>query len=157
MSGANSARNAIHQALRKAYAPVFAAGAAFAKTQQAAIDATDVVDVMGRTVSVILAAEHLKEMATEAEKAARSVLASQMNETGATQIAADHHLAYLSRKAAFVSIDQEDLLPPDYMRQAEPAPDKKAIKQAIEAGEDVPGCTLVRPNELQLVIRSKKE
>jgi hypothetical protein len=79
-----------------------------------------------------------------------------MAETGATKIETDQHTAYLARKAAFVSIDQEDLVPVSYRRQPEPVIDRKAIKQAIEAGDAVPGCTIVRPNESQLCIKARK-
>lgn len=156
MSGADEATAAIHKAARVVYAPVHAAGVAYVKAHQAAMASTDLVETMQHTVALALAAEHLKEMATEAEKQARAVLCEQMTETGATTIQTDAHTAYISRKPAWVSIDQEDMLPPEYMRQPPPQIDKKAVKSAIEGGEDIPGCSLVRPNDYTLVIRAKK-
>jgi len=48
-----------------------------------------------------------------------------------------------------VVIDNESAIPPQYMRTPEPkppvpAPDKKLIKAAIEAGTDVPGASLIK-------------
>lgn len=157
MSGADEARDAIRRTLVAVYPAVHSAGVAYVKAYKDAIASDDLVDTMRNTVLAILAAEQLQAMAEEAQKSARAMLCAQMAETGATSIQTDSQTAYIARKAAWVSIDQEDLLPPDYMRQPPAAPDKKAIKAAIEGGEDVPGCTLVRPNDFSLVIRSKKE
>ena len=48
-----------------------------------------------------------------------------------------------------VMIEDEKAIPPQYMRTPEPkppvpAPDKKAIKAAIEGGVTVPGAALVK-------------
>lgn len=46
------------------------------------------------------------------------------------------------RASSAVVIDGENLIPAEYMRQAEappPAPDKKAIAEAIKAGKEIPG------------------
>src|SRR5260364_331547 len=53
------------------------------------------------------------------------------------------------------AVQIEDLrqLPAQLMRQPEPpppAPDKKAIKEALEAGTDVPGARLVRNQSLRI-------
>lgn len=155
MSHADEARDVLHNVMRAVYKPVYAAGCAYAQAQKAATTATDLVEVMQATVGVILAAEHLKDMATEAEKSARDALAEQMDATGAAKIQTEHQTAYLSRKPAFVNIEQEDMVPAEYIRQPPPAPDKKAIKAAIDDGVLVPGCTLVVPNSQTLVIRRK--
>lgn len=157
MSGSNQARDALHKVARDLYGSVHAAGSAYVKAHQATVTATDLVETMQHTVGLILAAEQLKERAEEAEKSARAALVEQMSETGATTIQTAGQTAYISRKAAWVSIDQEDMVPPDYMKQPPPTVDKKAIKAAIEAGGEVPGCTLIRPNDYSLVIRARKE
>lgn len=49
------------------------------------------------------------------------------------------------RKSSAVAIDGVDLIPAEYMRVPEPpppAPDKKAIADALKAGVDVPGAHL---------------
>ena len=111
---------------------------------------------MKHTVDLILTAGHLSEMAAEAEKAARDILATQMAECGATTIQTDNHTAYLSRKPAFVSVDQPDLVPANYWVRPDPVLDRKAIKRALEGDDIVPGVSLVRPNESQLNIKARK-
>lgn len=157
MNGADEARETIHKVARPLYAAIHHAGSTYAKCHGAVVQETDVVHTMGRAADLIIALENLKEMATEAERLMRSVLAQTMNDTGCTQVTTSGQMAYLSRKPAFVSVDQPDLVPSDYMRQPPPTLDKKAIKTDIEDGKDVPGCTLIRPNELQLNIKVKKE
>lgn len=154
---ANAARDGLRRVMDAVYAPVHAAGGFYVRAYKDATNADDLVDALQQTVLLAVAAEHLKEMAAEAEKSIRSILAETMNDTGCTQIDAGPIKAHLSRKPAFVSVDQENMLPPEYMHQPPPSPDKKKIRAAIEAGEDVPGCNLVRPNDSTLVIRSKKE
>lgn len=54
---------------------------------------------------------------------------------------------------ASVVIVEQSLIPAEFMRQPEPplpAPDKKAIKDAIEAGQDVSGCRLERSVRLEI-------
>jgi Siphovirus Gp157 len=156
MDYADQSRLALQDAVRRTYRPVWDAGAAYSNAYLQVGKSTDIVDTMQRAVELILTANHLSEMAAVAEKAARDILATQMAETGATTIQTDAHTAYLARKAAFVSVDQPELVPDGYMRQPDPVIDRKAIKQAIEAGDIVPGCTVVRPNESQLNIKARK-
>lgn len=57
------------------------------------------------------------------------------------------------RKSSAVVIDGEDLIPAEYMRQPEtppPAPDKKAIADAIKAGKEVPGAHIEQRKSLQI-------
>ena len=154
MSGAAQSTETLHRVARAVYSPTYAAGAALARAQQELLATTDVVAAMGHTLALIIAAEHLADMASEAAKSLRATLAEQIAETGADDVVTMHHKAYLARKGAWVSIDQADMIPLAFM--APPIPDKKAIKAALEAGEDVPGCSIVRPNEQTLVIRSRK-
>src|SRR5260364_273407 len=52
-----------------------------------------------------------------------------------------------------VQIEDVRQIPAQFMRQPEPpppAPDKKAIKEALEAGTDVPGARLVRNQSLRI-------
>jgi hypothetical protein len=54
-----------------------------------------------------------------------------------------------------VVIDFEDSIPAEYMRQPEPPPpkpDKNAIKEAIQAGKDVPGAHLERGEQLRITV-----
>lgn len=57
------------------------------------------------------------------------------------------------RKSSAVIINDSKLIPPEYMRQAEPpapAPDKKAIGEALKAGKDVPGAVIENRRNLQI-------
>lgn len=154
MNGADTARDALHRALEGAYNPAVAAGTAFAKAWSVAKRTTDIEAAMSAAIDMVIAAEALEEAAWGAAKAAREALAQAIQETGAPEAVTMHHKAYLAKKAAWVSVDQPDMLPAWYWNA--PTPDKKAIKAAIEHGDDVPGCTLVRPNEQSLVIRARK-
>jgi hypothetical protein len=155
--GADAARDKIQGVLKATYGPVFHAGKDYAAAHGEATAHTDIVQVMGDTVQLILAAEHLAEVATEAAKAARSMLGEQMAETGCFRIASgDTNGAHLSRKPAYVSIDGDP--PPEYMMTPVPVPvpRTKEIKQILENGGEVPNCTLIRPNGYTLVVTTKK-
>lgn len=154
--GAAAITAALQKTARDAYRPVWDAGAAYAEAHARTVKATDIVETMQHMVGLILAAERLNEMALEAAKVMRAALAEQMDATGATTIQTEGQTAYVSRKAAWVSIDQPILVPAEYMHEPPPAPDKRAIKAAIEAGDDVPGCSIIRPNDVQLVIRRRE-
>lgn len=157
MSGATEARDKLRKVIDAVYAPIHSAGRAYVKVYQAAALADDLVETMQQSVLLVIASEHLKEMASEAEKSLRSILSETMGDTGATTIETSGVKAYLSRKPAWVSIDQTDLVPQSFYTQPPPTIDRKAIKAAIEAGDDVPGCSLIKPNDTQLNLRSKKE
>lgn len=154
MSWADDARDALHKTLDAAYAPVRAAGAGYAQAQKAAMAQTDIVEAMSAALTLAVAAEALKDAATEAEKSARAALATAIEDTGAPEVLTMHHKAYMSRKASFVSVNQPDMVPDEFWNK--PTPDKKAIKDALEKGDDVPGCTLIIPNGMTLNIRSRK-
>lgn len=59
--------------------------------------------------------------------------------------------AWSFRKSKAVEITDETLLPSDFIvRTVETKPDKKAIKEAIEADSEVPGAVLVERQNIQL-------
>ena len=49
------------------------------------------------------------------------------------------------RRSQKVEVDQNRLfeIPDDYLRHKDPEVDKKRVSEALKAGEDIPGCTLV--------------
>ena len=54
---------------------------------------------------------------------------------------------------AAVEVFQPELIPAQFMRQPEPppaTPDKAAIKEALKAGQDVPGCKLTQGKRLEI-------
>ena len=154
MSGSAKSTETLHRVARAVYSPTYAAGAALARAQQELLATTDVVAAMGHTLALIIAAEHLADMASEAAKSLRATLAEQIAETGADDVVTMHHKAFLMRRPSFVSVDQIDMVPTEYM--SEPIPNKRAIKDALDKRQDVPGCSLVIPNQQSLVIRARK-
>lgn len=70
-----------------------------------------------------------------------------MQATGLGEVATDEWAAKLAKKPPSVNIIDPSLIPAAYLRQPEPpppAPDKKAIADAIKTGAQVPGCELVQ-------------
>ncbi len=153
--GADEARTAIQRVAREAYTRAFDAGAAFARSHTPVVRATDLVETMQAALSYIVAAEHLQEMAAEAVKSARAVLAQTMMDTGCPQVQSANQLCYLSRKPSFLSVSDETMIPRQYYVQPPPSLDRKAIMAALKAGELVPGCSMATPNDQTLNIRSR--
>ena len=86
------------------------------------------------------AAERAKAIANRADSL-RAYLQRCMEETGIEAIKGPG-VSVSFRKSSAVVVDGVDLIPAEFMRQPEtppPAPDKKAIADAIKAGQDVPG------------------
>lgn len=76
----------------------------------------------------------------------RDYLLHNMQRTGISKIESPWFKIALRNNPPSVVVDDPELIPARYMRQAEPpppAPDKKEIKAAIEFGENVPGARLV--------------
>jgi hypothetical protein len=155
VSGASEARDAVHAALRGAYGPCFRAGTAYAAAVKAALAETDLVAAMGAALDVIRCAEHLHDVAELAAKDARNELAKQMSETGCHQVATATLTGYLQKKPAYVMIDGESAIPQEFMATPAPKPDKHALKSALDGGREIPGASLIRPNEAALAIRTR--
>jgi hypothetical protein len=156
MSGASQAVDALQAAAQAAYRSTFEAGSHFARAHSNVRVATDLVDTMARTIDLIAAIEALHDAADAGVGDLRAALATVMSETGATKVEGTHHVAYLARKAAFVSINQETAIPPEFVVQRTSI-DKAAIKTALKDGAEVPGASLIQPNDQTLVLRSRKE
>ena len=76
-----------------------------------------------------------------------------MQATGVGEVATDEWGAKLAKKPASVNITDAAAIPPAYMRQPEPpppAPDKKAIADALKTGAIVPGAELVQGYRLAI-------
>lgn len=83
----------------------------------------------------------------------RQYLQYQMERTGVTKIECPYFKVAVRDNPPSVVIDQEGSLPERFMRVPEPpppAPDKKAIAQALKAGEDVPGAHLERSRRVEI-------
>jgi hypothetical protein len=154
---ADAAVTVLKDTARSAYRASFEAGSHFARRHSDVQQATDVVDVMARTIDLLAAAEALHGAADNAVKAIRINLAEQMDATGATRIEATHHTAMLAKKPAFLSIADENLIPREYFVQPPPRLDNSAVKSALKDGQQVPGVSLAIPNEMVLRLVAKKE
>lgn len=98
------------------------------------------------------ATEAAKRMAERANTlqargdALRAYTLRAMQECGIREISTDEWGAKITKTPLAVKIEDQAAIPAQYMRTPEappPAPDKTAIKKAIQAGESVPGCSLV--------------
>lgn len=83
----------------------------------------------------------------------RSYLQAQMERTGISKIECPHFKLALRDNPPAVVIDAESQIPIRFMRIPDPpapSPDKKALADALKAGEDVPGCHLARGKRLEI-------
>lgn len=133
------------------------------------LDPQTVADTLeGASGAIELKSQSIAYVALNFEAAAKAIkehAAAQLDRAKAIQNRADSLRAYLQRgmegaglqkiegpgvvigfrKSAAVVIYGADLIPDEYMRQPEtppPAPDKKAIGEAIKAGREVPGAII---------------
>lgn len=97
-------------------------------------------------------AKRRKAIEARAERI-RQYLQVNMERAGIQKIECPHFKLSLRDNPASVVIDAPSQIPVEFMRQPEPppaAPDKTAIKKAIEAGTEVPGCHLGRSRRLEI-------
>jgi hypothetical protein len=86
-------------------------------------------------------------------KRLRVYLQDQMSRTGITKIECPYFKLAIRDNPPAVAIDAEGQIPQEFMRTPEPpppAPDKKAIAEALKAGKDVPGAHLERGQRLEI-------
>lgn len=82
----------------------------------------------------------------------RDYLLNQMQTTGITRSSDNRISITLKRNPASVHIESPESLPLDYCRviPARHEPDKTAIKTALKAGVDIPGCSLIQTQRLDI-------
>lgn len=109
------------------------------------------------TAEAIKAAE--KEMAERRKRIenrathVKEYLKTCMEVAGVTKIDCPHFALAIKNNPASVDVFEPALLPAEFMRQPEPpppVPDKTAIKEALKAGREVPGATLVNGTRLEI-------
>lgn len=86
-------------------------------------------------------------------KRIKAYLQMQMERTGITKIECPYFKLAVRDNPPAVVVDMDAAIPERFMRVPEPpppAPDKKAIAEALKAGEDVPGCHLERSRRLEI-------
>lgn len=54
------------------------------------------------------------------------------------------------RKSDSVDISADATIPDDFLKYAEPTPDKVGLKAALKAGKEIPGITLVTSQNIQI-------
>lgn len=80
-------------------------------------------------------------------------LLANMQHAGIQKIDSPHFTVSVKANPPSVAINEPGLIPEEFMRQAEPpppAPDKKAIAEALKAGREVPGAHLARGIRLDI-------
>lgn len=83
----------------------------------------------------------------------REYLLACMELAGVQKIECPHFSIKVAANPASVVIEDERQIPGEYLRTPEPpppAPDKKAIAEALKAGQDVPGARLARGKRLDI-------
>jgi hypothetical protein len=96
------------------------------------------------------------ERAARLEKRAQSIrdyMLYQLQFAGVSKIECPWFVISVKRNPPAVAIDDEKAIPPQYLAVPEPPaprPDKAAIRDALKAGEDVPGCRLVQSDRLEI-------
>lgn len=86
-------------------------------------------------------------------KNVREYLLGAMQHAGISKVESPWFTLAPKKNPPSVDVYEPALLPKQYMRQPEPpppAPDKKAIGDAIKAGQDVPGARLVQTYSLSI-------
>lgn len=99
-------------------------------------------DMAARRKAIEKRAEHLRDYTKVC-----------MEIAGVTKIETPHFALSIKKNPASVDIFEPGLVPAEFMRQPEPppaAPDKTAIKAALQAGRDVPGALMAQGTRLEI-------
>ena len=83
----------------------------------------------------------------------KDYLLASMMVAGVQKVECPHFRLTVRDNPGAVEVYQPELIPASFMRQPEPpppAPDKAAIKEAMKAGQEVPGCRLVQGKRLEI-------
>ena len=73
-----------------------------------------------------------------------------MKLAGVTKMQFPHFVISVKQCPESVQIAPGAMIPDEYLRHPEPEPNKVAIKEALKAGRDVPGCSLERNEKLEI-------
>jgi hypothetical protein len=155
-SGAEAARNQLHKAVVGAYKQTLLGGAALARGVSQAVREADLERYYVETVHIIMALDKLAADAQAAAKDVRAALLTSLQDTGCPQVSTDSFVAYLQREPSWVEVIDPKEIPPDLWKRPEAEPDKRRIKEAIEAGRIIKGASVNIRNASRLVIRPKQ-
>lgn len=73
-----------------------------------------------------------------------------MELAGMTKIECPHFVISIAKNPKSVDLYEPGLLPPEFTKRPPPEPDKTAIKEALEAGREVPGAALKQGTSLRI-------
>jgi Siphovirus Gp157 len=152
-SHADAAAEQLRTALRPLYADILAAGQALAKSYASLKADQDLLLLIQRAGHILLAAEGLQAAAEAMARAGRQALGAIMLDVGCTHCSDGDLSLYLSRKPKVLTIDDPALIPKHLLLQPPPQPDRAAIKEALNRGEHVPGCSQLTRNDMTLTIK----
>lgn len=101
----------------------------------------DILGTIQAAVALILALEEQEQVCADYAKQTRAgLLAALEGTTG--QVRAGIHTATVANGRASVVITDDAAIPPEFLTQPAPQPDKAAILKAIKDGATVPGAAL---------------
>lgn len=121
--------------------------------QEAAINLGFVIKTFDYNEEIITAEidrlTSLKKKVVKSKELLKNRLSISMQQFGIEKIESPT-LKLSFRKSKAVEISDEPAIPAAYLNQPPPKPDKTAIKEAIQRGEQVPGAELVERLNLQI-------
>jgi hypothetical protein len=82
----------------------------------------------------------------------RNYMMGYMTATSITEVSCEYFRIRVKTNPPAVQVTDPEAIPLDFMRYIPEsyAPDKKSIKEAIQKGQDVPGCILTRSTSLEI-------
>jgi hypothetical protein len=155
-TGADRSIAALRDALTGPMRGVSAATTQALGAQEVFQEASDIVEVMGALAGLIVCLESTIGAVEAAVLAARTVLARQMAETGATTLRTSAHTISLRDTPRAVMVMDPAAIPPEFMRQPPPKLDVAEIGKRLRAGELVPGVVLGNGGAPTLQIRNRE-
>lgn len=93
--------------------------------------------------------QHLKSKAERLQELFKDQISGAMHQFKVDSIVTPT-LRLSFRSARSVQIEDERLIPPEYFKQPSPVVSKELIKDAINAGTEVPGAAMVKKQHLQI-------
>jgi len=115
---------------------------AFASAMRDMKNAADMAATMKAAAEMVLASDQLQKYAELVEKSCREALAEAMESSGCTRFETDQQKISLVAGRRSVIISDPALIPQEFMRHPDPAPDKTLIANVLKNGFAVPGAVL---------------
>ena len=91
-----------------------------------------------------------RKAATAKAERLRNYLYHGLKLAGVTKVQFPHFVISVKQCPESVQIAPGALIPDEYLRYADPEPNKVSIKEALKAGTEIPGCSLARSEKLEI-------